>query len=250
MVRFQWHVEGGHTAHVPVNGVKLLKGGIAHVELDIEMPGTPGATPKALLTMPAAAHRPGTVKSIGVVLSHDLDAAGWRGELLTGLAEALAAEGYLVMRSHCVLKEARRLRAFEKALDAAATSPYAIQITSWVHAGVGNGARIAATVGMKCRGTLAGFLLLSYPLQDVPASVKPLAAARAPMLFVHTAHDPLCSVDALRACCAGIAHQECRVVLVPGVSAAFADASGSSAHAIRKVRVRVCVRASRHACGG
>lgn len=33
------------------------------------------------------------------------------------------------------------------------------------HAGVGNGARVAAVVGTKCRGTIAGFALLSYPLE-------------------------------------------------------------------------------------
>ena len=34
-----------------------------------------------------------------------------------------------------------------------------------VNAGVGNGARVAAVVGTKCRGTIAGFALLSYPLE-------------------------------------------------------------------------------------
>lgn len=32
-------------------------------------------------------------------------------------------------------------------------------------AGLGNGARVAAVVGTKCRGTIAGFALLSYPLE-------------------------------------------------------------------------------------
>ena len=31
-------------------------------------------------------------------------------------------------------------------------------------AGIGSGARVAAVVGGRCRGTLAGFVLLSYPL--------------------------------------------------------------------------------------
>ena len=34
--------------------------------------------------------------------------------------------------------------------------------------GVGNGARIAAVVGTKCRGTIDGFALLSYPLEVKP----------------------------------------------------------------------------------
>ena len=32
-------------------------------------------------------------------------------------------------------------------------------------AGIGNGARVAAVVGIKCRGSIAGFALLSYPLE-------------------------------------------------------------------------------------
>lgn len=32
-------------------------------------------------------------------------------------------------------------------------------------AGIGSGARVAAVVGGSCRGTLAGFVLLSYPLK-------------------------------------------------------------------------------------
>ncbi len=35
-------------------------------------------------------------------------------------------------------------------------------------AGLGNGARVAAVVGTKCRGTIAGFALLSYPLEVRP----------------------------------------------------------------------------------
>lgn len=31
--------------------------------------------------------------------------------------------------------------------------------------GIGNGARVAAVVGTKCRGTISGFALLSYPLE-------------------------------------------------------------------------------------
>lgn len=34
-------------------------------------------------------------------------------------------------------------------------------------AGIGNGARTAAVVGTKCRGSIAGFALLSYPLEVV-----------------------------------------------------------------------------------
>ena len=137
------------------------------------------------------------------------------------------------MRCYCKQKEQRRQRMFEKALDAAATSPFARGVTRWllagalkatvhVHcallkshttscsltcampctrqeiiiqfpsrclpaqatplnqptligaytvlAGMGNGSRIAAVVGTKCRGTIAGFALLSYPLEVGRAS--------------------------------------------------------------------------------
>ena len=37
--------------------------------------------------------------------------------------------------------------------------------TSAMCTGCGNGARVAAVVGSKCRGVLAGFVLLSYPLK-------------------------------------------------------------------------------------
>lgn len=50
------------------------------------------------------------------------------------LVQTLA--GYLVMRCYCKQKEQRRQRMFEKALDAAATSPFARGITRWLLAGV------------------------------------------------------------------------------------------------------------------
>ena len=44
--------------------------------------------------------------------------------------------GFLVVRCYCKQKEQRRQRMFEKALDAAATSPFARGITRWLLAGV------------------------------------------------------------------------------------------------------------------
>ena len=87
--------------------------------------------------------------------------------------------GHVVMRYHCPTKEQRRQRIFEKVLDACATSPYGRMCTRWVLAGVGSGARVAAAVGTRCRGVMAGFVLMGYPLmvrvyQHV--SVKPLPA--------------------------------------------------------------------------
>lgn len=43
--------------------------------------------------------------------------------------------GFLVVRCYCKQKEQRRQRMFEKALDAAATSPFARGITRWLLAG-------------------------------------------------------------------------------------------------------------------
>lgn len=36
---------------------------------------------------------------------------------------------------------------------------------SLIMSGVGNGARVAAAVGTRCRGNLAGFILIGYPLK-------------------------------------------------------------------------------------
>jgi hypothetical protein len=60
--------------------------------------------------------------------------------------------------------EVRRQRAFEKALDAAATSPYARGVRRWVLAGLGGGARIAAVVGARARSPVVAQALLGYPL--------------------------------------------------------------------------------------
>ncbi len=103
--------------------------------------------------------------------------------------------------SSSTAKDVRRYRLFEKALDALATSPYARSVYQWVlagpatctlstirklpllakagnkclelmahnsiacmMAGLGNGGRVAAVVASRCRGTIAGVALLSYPL--------------------------------------------------------------------------------------
>ena len=69
------------------------------------------------------------------------------------------------MRYYCKQKEQRRQRIFEKALDSCATSPFARPaVRGWVLAGVESGARVAAAVGSKCRGNVAAFAFLSYPI--------------------------------------------------------------------------------------
>ena len=68
------------------------------------------------------------------------------------------------MRYMCGQQEAQRTRIFEKALDTVATSPFARPVSGWVLAGVGGGARVAALAAAKCRWTVCGYVLLSYPL--------------------------------------------------------------------------------------
>eukprot|EP00967_Tisochrysis_lutea_P095233 scaffold138758_cov17-Tisochrysis_lutea.AAC.1 len=75
-------------------------------------------------------------RDVGVVLAHGSQAATWKGKTMTQLATALAAAGYLTVRYYCPGKEQRRLRIFEKTLDAAATSPFARGVSRWVIGGI------------------------------------------------------------------------------------------------------------------
>ena len=68
------------------------------------------------------------------------------------------------MRYHSDGKELRRQRLYEKALDVCATSPFARFVQRWVLAGVGHGARLAAVVGSRARGTVCGYVFVSYPV--------------------------------------------------------------------------------------
>jgi len=52
----------------------------------------------------------------------------------------LTLAGYLTVRYFCPGKEQRRLRIFEKTLDAAATSPFARGVSRWVIGGIGGSA--------------------------------------------------------------------------------------------------------------
>jgi hypothetical protein len=68
------------------------------------------------------------------------------------------------VRYHSDGKELRRQRLYEKALDVCATSPFARFVQRWVLAGVGHGARLAAVVGSRARGTVCGYVFVSYPV--------------------------------------------------------------------------------------
>lgn len=72
--------------------------------------------------------------------------------------------GYLVVRYNCNGKEQYRQTVLSKTLDAAATSPYARRVNRWVLAGVGHGARTAASIANCVKGVIAGLVLISYPL--------------------------------------------------------------------------------------
>jgi pimeloyl-ACP methyl ester carboxylesterase len=127
--------------------------------------------------------------------------------------QALALEGFPVMRNVCDMKELRRLRLFEKAIDASARNPYTrARVTRWIVAGLGNGARVAAACANKGSARIAAGLLLSYPLLDPypaigkggghPDSSKPLLKMEVPMLLVHGALDAQTSPAELVAFCA------------------------------------------------
>lgn len=87
-----------------------------------------------------------------------------------------APTGHVVVRYHSDGKELRRQRLYEKALDVCATSPFARFVQRWVLAGVGHGARLAAVVGSRARGTVCGYVFVSYP---VTVSVDTISFASA-----------------------------------------------------------------------
>jgi hypothetical protein len=131
-------------------------------------------------------------------------------------------------------KDVRRYRLFEKALDALATSPYARGVTRWIFAGgpmnrahpctvlltalcwvsaqtqpmrpapacagLGNGARIATVVASRCRGSIVGLTLLSYPLLE---PLPPAKTSKASKLDPASAAHPN-SVRALVGCCSSV----------------------------------------------
>jgi hypothetical protein len=76
-------------------------------------------------------------------------------------------------------------------------------------AGLGTGGRVAAVVGSRCRGDIAAYLLLGYPLGEEmpsakgaahPDSAGPLLKLAAPALFVSSAYDSSAPVAQLQVC--------------------------------------------------
>lgn len=104
-------------------------------------PASAPASAPAAGTAAAAGDSPRN-RTTGIVLAHDSNAAAWKGPLLTELSAVLARAGFVVMRPLCSWKEVRRQRLVEKALDTAATSPYACNVDRWILAGGGQGAAV------------------------------------------------------------------------------------------------------------
>ena len=55
-------------------------------------------------------------------------------------------------------------RRLERALGAAAASPFARNVKSWVLLDFGTRAKVATSLGARCRGSVVGYGLVFYPL--------------------------------------------------------------------------------------
>lgn len=131
--------------------------------------------------MPTNYLEDGSIKSVGVVIAHGINAELQRGPLLSSLATHLAKQGYVVMRYFCKQKEQRRQRIFERSVDTVVASPYASGVKKWVFIGHENGARIVTSVGYKTHRPKHGFIFLSYPLMEpAPPPPKQKAGAEPP----------------------------------------------------------------------
>ena len=87
MVRFFWHVDDGCSAHVPVNGYSF-DGDSRCLTVEISAPGVAGSATAMLSLPPCLAD--GTsppLKSIGVVIAHDIDASTWQNRLIRSIAK-------------------------------------------------------------------------------------------------------------------------------------------------------------------
>eukprot|EP00798_Chlamydomonas_sp_ICE-L_P014660 gene14660-20695_t len=154
--------------------------------------------------------------------------------------------GFPVMRYHSKdQSEKHRQTAFELALAVAASSPYARTVKRWVLIGVGTGGKVVATVGGNCRGTIAGFAFLSYPLlksqeeaangskqevdnnnNNAPSTSSPslgdeLIDLRAPVLFMRGQHDQSSSSAAMLTLVNGMKTWDVRLAELQGVDGNF-----------------------------
>ncbi|CAL8462142.1 g1673 [Coccomyxa elongata] len=261
MVRFHWHVETGLGAFaVGPQTVHDLDGTtqVFDIPTQIELAGQKD-TFEGLITIRSDYLKAGQIQPVGIVLGHDTASETWKGKLLSQLAISLAKDGFVVMRnlSSSTAKDVRRYRLFEKALDALATSPYARSVYQWVLAGLGNGGRVAAVVASRCRGTIAGVVLLSYPLLEPLQPTKsskahksdpsmqpttseaPLLKLQCPCLFVSAEGDQLCPTAALAETQQRMQTTSVQNVLIQGVDRSFAPLQQGGETADETVR-QVC----------
>eukprot|EP01023_Acetabularia_acetabulum_P032426 TRINITY_DN3028_c0_g1_i1.p1 TRINITY_DN3028_c0_g1~~TRINITY_DN3028_c0_g1_i1.p1 ORF type:complete len:460 (+),score=66.81 TRINITY_DN3028_c0_g1_i1:272-1651(+) len=246
MSRFHWHIEQGLGAYVSQEGISTHKdSNVQHVTCEIETPGQE-STAVAQFTLPHTCFQQEGTREVGIILAHGDNAEEWKGKLLCELSVTLAEAGFVVMRYYCKQKEQRRYRIFEKALDACATSPYARCVTRWILGGIGSGARVAATVGSRCRGQICGFIYLSYPLNErIPSqkgsqsenSVAPLMKLHQPSLFVHTLFDELSPFEELKKYCKDRSSVDVRLLIVRDADSKFKDYQGNGPK--RELLIRV-----------
>lgn len=284
MVRFYWHVDDGCSAHVPVNGVTLADSEPTCLAVEMDVPGVAGSA-VGLMSMPPCTEdgKVSPMRNIGIVIAHDVDAASWQGPLLTSIAQVccasaccavwlrrgvpvqaaailsrgvqcLAKRGFIVMRNYCNLKELRRLRMFEKALDTVSKSPYATSagVSSWLLVGIGNGARVAATVSSKAKTNIAGLAVVSYPLHEstppagkgagFPDSTSQLIKCSAPLLVLQGELDARCSTGTMSAFLRQLRPQQPgpRFGIIPGVNESLLGTDDAILTARTLVRFSSC----------
>ncbi|EFJ41882.1 hypothetical protein VOLCADRAFT_98112, partial [Volvox carteri f. nagariensis] len=277
MVRFQWHVEDGLGASVgPGQLVYLRDHGVLQAMVEIEMPGGSGPL-EACMNIPQNYNTDSGRRSVvarcgGPPDSRRVEPAGQLAvhyctlSVTTGwsLDDRCAEKheaGFLVMRYIChpSASESRRVAVYEKAADVAATSPYARGVTRWVLAGLGAGARVAALAGSRVRSTVAGYVLMSYPLkEEMPEDMEAAAAAadtaassaaavaaaaaaadssgpllglKAPVLFVTSSADPLVNEATLLELGPRMMTSDVRSVVLQDVDPHFRTLTGKGPHA-------------------
>ncbi|KAG2446642.1 hypothetical protein HYH02_008214 [Chlamydomonas schloesseri] len=244
MVRFHWHVEDGLAASVQPGQLTYMRdAGVLQAMVEIEL-GSQGGVMDACLHIPPNYTTDGGVKELGVVIAHGDDVSDWRGRLILDLAIHLARAGFFVMRfiaPHPSTPEPRRVALYEKAVDVAATCPYARAVNRWVLAGLGSGARVAALAAPRVRSLVAGYVFMSYPLREAlhtvdaagqplsgPDSSGPLLGLGAPSLYVCGAADPLVGEHALAelAGAGRLGSRDVRVLVLPDTDHHFRMLNG------------------------
>ena len=110
------------------------------------------------------------VRDVGIVLAQGREASALSLPLMNSLCERLAGQGFIVARPASTPgeSEAQQVAAFEKVLDACATSPYAQGIKRWILAGMSpsSGGRPSRALLSTQHHTLNTPLHWDYPQPD------------------------------------------------------------------------------------